>query len=189
LRKTIVGIFIACLLVIGVAGQTFAYSFTDTIDKWGLLQVDAIHVVQGIPLVYTHDLTQEVNFAAGDYVTSASLLLDFTNDIPDLEVGIAGPLFTENVKVAFDGHSWIQVGEVDNGVYSVGVNIATINDNGKVDITIAVYNNLTGSATAWLDESTLTGTACARAIPEPGTVMLFGAGLIGLAGWRLRKNS
>jgi len=58
-----------------------SYAFEGKIDNWGPFGLlDATHVVQGSSFGYTHDLNQEVDFAAGHQVTGAYLELDFTND-------------------------------------------------------------------------------------------------------------
>ena len=178
-------------LVFGLAGFAGAtsYNFEDMIDSWGPLNVDAAWIGQNHPLSYSHDVNDDVNFLAGDLVTSATLELDFTNDHTD-EYGrfIIRYDFREFASAAYDGQNWI-IGEVDNGQYDIGFNVDWLNDNGFLDVTVSVWNPL-GTATAWLDHSRLYGTAETHdtaPVPEPSTILLMGAGLLGLVAVGRRK--
>jgi hypothetical protein len=173
-----------------------SYAFEDKIDNWGLFgALDATHVVQGSSFDYTHDLNQEVDFAAGHQITEAYLELDFTNDSIEGDsyklTGIVKWDFREYASVAFDGGAWIPVAsgaEIDDGAYPVVLDIDWLNDGGFLDVSIAISNPL-GTGRAWLDHSRVYGTAY---IPDVPTVPAPGAALLGMlglaAGRRLRRS-
>jgi len=182
---------IATIALIGIASIASAttYTFDDKIDNWGVLGLDAAFISQGNPLSYTHNINGLVNFAAGDLVTGATLELDFTNDTSDsFNNFLLKWDFREYAKVGFDGNGWVNLGEVDNGQYNVILDIDWLNDNGLLDVTVKVRNEL-GTATAWLDHSRVFGTAETAPVPEPGTMVLFGAGLLGLAIYGKRRTN
>lgn len=167
------------------------YSFEDMIDKWGLLRFDAQYISENRPLSYTHDITDSVDFTSGDQVIAAWLELDFTNDLTDSVGSIITGLirwdFTESVQLAFDGANWGSLGEVGKGQYVTILNVDWLNDNGELDVTITVSNDL-GTATAWLDHSRLYGIAETVPVPEPTSILLFTTGMAGLVGLARRKK-
>lgn len=188
---SITAAFVVCVSCLGSSASAGMYTFVDTIDKWGWLQTDAVYFTQSSPLHYTHDLNQEVNFAAGDTVTEAYLELDFTNDAAESDGYKLTGLFKwdnrEYATVGFDGVAWVQVAsgaEIDDGAYAVVLNIDWLNDNGLLDVTLTVHNSL-NSADAWLDHSKLYGTAMTPVIPDdptPAVVPVPGALLLGMLG-------
>ena len=132
------------ILICGMVGAANAapYDYSDLIDYWNFSGTsygeyqddshysDSVSLSENDALSYTHNLNDDVNFAGGDLVTSASLELDFTNDL--LDVVFTGwlawlPNTTEHISYAFDGTGWTYLDEVDNGQYTVGVDIALIN--------------------------------------------------------------
>jgi len=176
------------LLCCAFSVQAATFTFEDKIEMWPSIigPVDAKLITHGNTVSYTHDLNQEVNFLAGESVTNATLSLDFTNDTTDDHFWILWD-FRETARVAFDGNGWISLGEVDDGVYPVILDIAWLNDNGLLDVKVKVANDL-GTASAWLDASTLSGTAITGVpgtntspVPEPGTMLLLGSGLLAVA--------
>ncbi len=184
-------VFFAIILLFGTSGMASAatYEFEDTIDSWGILNVDAAYISEqslgiiGGPLEYTHDLTDDVDFASGDVITEAYLQLDFTNDFTDAQHNdwLLKWDKTETASYALDGSDLIEIGEVDNGQHDMVIDVDWLNDDGELDVTVVVHNDL-GTATAWLDHSKVYGTA--TTVPIPGAVWLLGSGLIGLLGIR-----
>lgn len=182
------------------AWANLSYSFEDLIDTWTVCgqAIDAVPVAEGMPFTYTHDLNDEVNFAAGHTVSEAWLELDFTNDATDDHGSfctIFGPVkwdYREYMRLAYDGNGFVALPaelEVDAGQYPFEIGIDWLNDDGQLDVTIDIYNHLDGctplngaQAIAWLDHSRLYGTA-AVPVPVPGALML---GLIGVATTSLR---
>lgn len=134
------------------------------------------------PLTFTHNILDD-GFSVGDTIVSASLALDFTNDLVDFRFDFG--LSSENVTAWYDGNSWY-VGEVDNGVYALAIADLTMLADGILDVTLRTAWNNTG---AWLASSTLTvsGIKAAVDVPEPGTLALLGLGLAGLGAARRRQ--
>ena len=199
--------FVLCgiVLVFAVAGNAGAtsYSFEDMIDYWNFdgsvygedwsfsHPSDAVFISECDPLSYTHDLNDDVDFGAGDVVTSAYLEFDFTNDSSDKHGSFL--IFQwdhrEYASYVIDEEGVVHnLGEVDDeNITGLVVDLDWLNDDGKLDVTVRVSNEL-GTATAWLDHSRLYGDAeTASPVPEPTTMLLFGFGLLGLVGFSRKR--
>ncbi len=196
----------AVAALVAIAGPSawagLSYSFEDLIDTWTVCgqETNAMPIVEGMPFTYTHDLNDAVDFAAGDTVSEAWLELDFTNDLTDDHgsrqtiFGLVKWDYREYMRLAYDGNGFVALPaalEVDNGQYPFEIGIDWLNDDGRLDVAIDIYNQLDGctpvngaQAAAWLDHSRLYGTAVApMPVPVPGALMLA---LIGVATTSLR---
>lgn len=195
MKKTFLKGALAALVGVGLmAGSAMAasYEFVDMIDTWG--GFESALITENSPLSYIHDLTDDVDFGAGDLVTSATLELDFTNDYYDGAIQIPTSWIsgywsdqTEHIYYSFNGSGWSYLDEVDNGQYSVTIDLGLINIDHQLGVSLAVTNWDDGGTLAWLD-SRLYGSAETAPVPEPATMLLFGTGLAGLAAVRRRKK-
>jgi len=169
--------------------DSYDADFVDMIDYWGVLNWDSVYIGENRPLEYTHDLTGVVDFDKYK-VSEAYLELDFTNDVDDGHgskfFGLIKWDFREYVEVAYDGSGWVDLSEVGNGQYDIKLGIDWLNDDGMLDVTIDVSNGL-NTASAWLDHSKLYGKVAA--VPEAGTLALFGLGLAGIGAVRRRRTA
>lgn len=188
-------VFIALVVSFSMFGVASAasYWFSDTIDDWGGDGVWGRVPIPNKPYTYDyqHDINDDVDFAAGDLVTEAYLLLDFDWDITDY----SGTTYTQHCSykidwdfrefayIQFDESNWQYVDEVDNSWEFLTVGIEWLNDDGLLDVSLYVCNSL-GNALAWLDSSTLFGvaqTGSPSSVPEPSTMIFLGMGVIGIA--------
>ena len=157
MKKLVASLIVMLLAVVfvGIASAS-VYKFNDDIDNWNLSgsqygedqtiahPFDAVLITDNNPLTYTHDITDSVDFAAGDYVTEAWLELDFTNDLSDSNGSMFWGLIKwdnrEFAQYGFDGNAWQSIGEVDNSVYDMLVDIDWLNDDGRLDVSLNVTN-------------------------------------------------
>jgi hypothetical protein len=210
MNKFGIAIVVACLMALTagtVSADLMTYDFTDTLSWAALNDGYGQKISFGQSFGYQHDITDDVDFGAGDDVIAAKLTLQFS------DVELVGEWEwvkkwvstswggywqygwewqetwqeegspSEEVRVAFDGQSWIVLGDVDTGTYDLVVDLALLNDNGKLDVTVDVYNR---KGDVYLTSSVLTGTA--QVVPVPGAVLLGVLGL-GAAGMKLRRRN
>jgi len=207
MKKFISAIAITGTIAIGTSAYAGSFAFEDLIDTWEVngATYDSVYIDQNASLLpnsvlspfgYTHDLNQEVNFAGGELVTSAWLELDFTDmDVlegfgGDTHGSVLGIQWDDREKVKYTyasaSSSWIEISS-DNDIQDVVLDIDWLNDDGFLAVSIALKNS-TGTADLALDQSRVYGTAETAPVPEPSTILLMGAGLLGLVGYRKRSQ-
>ncbi len=141
-------------------------------------------------------------FTAGDYVISSVFVLD-TQAVTDLTANWSFQDFlgnggTETWWVLVNGTAVAQTIIPDDsygggiGTVTGTVNFAGIApQNGGYQITLLLTNTVPdgGGAVAWFDGGTTGLSYAGGTVPEPGSLMLFGSGVLGLAGLLRRKLS
>jgi hypothetical protein len=137
---------------------------------------------------FTHDITDSIN-PATDTILTGTITLVF------LDNGGA-----ENAQVTFDLGAVNNLGNVANGgsqfVFDIvndlgGVLLVSLQADGLLDVTVSVGQQGGPPSNVFFASSTLTGTAevVTTEVPEPASLFLLGAGLLGFAAMRRRARA
>jgi len=182
MKKTLLFLCVV-LMVFGMTGSASAisYSYSDTYSANSTYMAGHLGYSNDDTIGWTFDITDDGFNPDTQDITSASVLLNFTDDsssrLLDRQEFATLDLGTNSFR-------W----EVDTGDVSFTIrSLMTLSDDGTVDATLTAtkgdfyFNSATLNA-----EGTEPGSGSAP-VPEPSTTILMGLGLLGLMGYGRKK--
>jgi len=167
-------VFLYCLSLLLISGTAYADSF----------QIDNSYDFKSPMLVgwgetvdWTHTYSFEVELPS---ITSANLTLGLMDDGGCFDMFELAVGWTEGVR-----KFWI--GEVDTGEYSYSLAINGLDDGIYKVFLRSLFGDFYVASSRLVIDYTDSGDTGAVPVPEPASMLLFGAGLIGLAGTFRKK--
>lgn len=196
--KMFVGFLVGLLLTLFVVGNASAISFTDTVDLKGkiLSEGPIAGFIWDSEYSYKHNTPLDFEVPP-DVVISATLtisgyFIDGNNDTVVVEETAVGSL-----EAGGDyGDFWIWAWDSpSNSVFDVSGAFQTWEAGALLDVTITANGNfldgiieLSSSVFELEYENVSDSPGDTAPAPEPATMVLFGLGLLGVAGMSRKKN-
>ncbi len=198
--KTYMMLIIAVSLIFGLSGSAGAIAFSDTVHFNATLSESPLsRLFIGDTLDYSHETPADFE-VPWDIVNSAELeiagyWIDDNNDTVEVNGKVAGILesggsYGSLPYWSFSGWQWVSWDRPAISTFNIASTFDSWTRGAPLDISITAEGNA-GDGILQVARSTFRldyENQSAAPVPEPATILLMGAGLLGLTGYRRMRD-